>query len=162
LWTLTYDAYGNPITATDPTNRQFQMDYTAQGNLWKLRRPDHQDPVTHQTVYSQWTYNRDMAGRVTTTVDPLGNTWSRTYDDAGRLTRVQGPAGTNLRYVYDARYRLTALWNDAITPNVQLASYTYDAAGQLRSGHQGHVPGWSVRHNQPGLGGTDHQPDLSL
>jgi len=133
LWTLTYDAYGNPITATDPTNRQFQMDYTAQGNLWKLRRPDHQDPVTHQTVYSQWTYNRDMAGRVTTTVDPLGNTWSRTYDDAGRLTRVQGPAGTNLRYVYDARYRLTALWNDAITPNVQLASYTYDAAGQLAS-----------------------------
>ncbi|MCP3938146.1 MAG: hypothetical protein GY708_22595, partial [Actinomycetia bacterium] len=74
-WSFTYDTYGNVLTATDPTDRVFEFEYTAHGDLWKFRRPDHLDGS--QVVMSEWIYDRDAAGKITAVTDPLGSTWTR-------------------------------------------------------------------------------------
>jgi RHS repeat-associated protein len=130
-WSFEHDAFGQIVAATDPTGRVFEFEYTAAGDLWKFRRPDHHD-TEQQLVQAEWTYGRDAAGRITAITDPLGHTWTRTYDAAGRLVAIEGPAGTRVEYGHDARHRITsATVVDGVTDPV--TTYTWDAAGRLAS-----------------------------
>lgn len=75
-------------------------------------------------------YQRDVAGRVTSITDGNGNTVGYSYDDAGRLTGLTNFNGTVTTYSQDDTNRLVGL-GSRTTDNSVIASfaYTLDANG---------------------------------
>lgn len=175
-WTFTYNATGNVASATDPTDREFTLDYTAPGDLWKVRRPctetviepplggegmmmmmgggGEEEPLA---TICEWIYDRDTLGRLIATTDPLGNTWERVYDAAGRLEHVIGPAGTRLRYEYDEFSRLAAIVVQTEGETGPTTEFTYDAAGRLAAKEAPSGATWAYTHDGSGrlIGITD-------
>jgi YD repeat-containing protein len=99
------------------------------------------------THLSDWSYQEDLAGRITTDTHVNVRTRAYTYDNAGRLTQTVEGATTRL-YAYDANTNRCALgsscptsnpaWTydeaDRITKSPQATSYSYDAqSGELLS-----------------------------
>jgi RHS repeat-associated protein len=128
-WSFGYDTLGEVTTATDPTGRVFEFEYSDAGDLYKIRKPDHHDQE-NDLVQAEWTYDRDLVGRITGITDPLGHTWTRTYDDAGRLVTIEGPAGTRVDYGYDAHFRVTSAKLEG-GANDSTTTYGYDSAGRM-------------------------------
>ena len=132
----TYNASGQPLTATDPNGNVTRFAYDAQGNLTSVTNALGQ--VTQMTSY-------DANGRPLTIQDPngvvttltynfRGQATSRTtaqwatsysYDAVGQLIKLTNPDGSFLSFAYDAAHRLTDI-TDA--PGAHL-HYTLDAAG---------------------------------
>jgi RHS repeat-associated protein len=79
----TYDAMGNPLTATTPAGRTMAMTYDARGQL--LTRTNALGHVE--------TRRYDALGRTTELVDPNGGTTRLTYDPLGRLVQRATPDG---------------------------------------------------------------------
>ncbi|ROO86856.1 RHS repeat-associated protein [Actinocorallia herbida] len=75
------------------------------------------------------TYSYDRAGRETKQTDPLGQEISTTYDAVGRTVTSTDPAGGVTAFEYDESGNLTKV----TTPAGAVTSYTYDLAGQLVS-----------------------------
>lgn len=74
-------------------------------------------------------YTYDLAGRLESTSDPLGNDWILTYDAAGNLMARTDARGQVTTYAYDVLNRQTAVdYADAGTADV---TYSYDAAGNV-------------------------------
>ena len=74
------------------------------------------------------TRNYDVLGRMTSLVDPAGNTWTYGYDSLGRnLTKTDPDAGT-WNYTYDDAGRVQN-YEDA---KGQTISFIYDAAGRTQ------------------------------
>jgi len=144
-WTFDHDGFGQVATATDPTGRVFEFEYTAAGDLHKVRKPDHRDAESN-LVQAEWTYTRDLLGRITAIADPLGNTWTRSYDAAGRLVTMEGPAGTRVDYGFDARFRVTSakLEGGADDPTT---TYGFDAAGRLATKTLPTGSTWTYAHD---------------
>ena len=95
--TVTYDAYGNALTTTDPLNRTTTTTYDTQG-LFPLRVAN----ALGQTLAT--TYDPGT-GNVLTTTDPNGQVTTTQYDALGRPTAVIGPldpvALPGVLYSYD-------------------------------------------------------------
>lgn len=72
------------------------------------------------------TRNYDVLGRMTSLVDPVGNTWTYTYDSLGRNLTKNDPDSGNWIYRYDDAGRLQN-YEDA---KGQTISFVYDAAGR--------------------------------
>ena len=74
------------------------------------------------------TRNYDVLGRMTSLVDPAGNTWSYTFDSLNRnLTRVDPDAGT-WTYGYDDAGRVVS----QADAKAQTTTLEYDAAGRAQ------------------------------
>jgi RHS repeat-associated protein len=118
---LTYNAYGEPLTVTDPLGRTTALTYgtsgNANGNLVAIR-----NPLGHITTIDAY----NAAGQPLQTTDPNGLVTSFTYDARQRLTlRLVGGEAT--RYSYWPTGKLKTLTN----PDGSLLSFTYDGAQRL-------------------------------
>jgi len=121
-WTMTYDADGNLLTATDPLSKTWTYTYDAAGNLLTSV-----SPTGLQTAYSYesngqprtvtlpggrvWSYAYDGQGNPIGRTDPLTRVTTFGYDAAGNLTLVRDPRGSETRFEYDANRRRTrTIW----------------------------------------------------
>jgi len=147
----TYNAFGEPITVTDPLGVTTTYTYNATGDLTSSSRPLLGTGQT-QTV----TYQRTDAahpGDVTSMIDADNFTWAYTYDSNGYRNSVTDPLGDKTTYVFNAdgwmtsstapsqyltrqdtfvRTPVTGSWGTATDGNVwtlQAGSATYSTNG---------------------------------
>jgi YD repeat-containing protein len=146
LWTYTYNAYGQVLTATGPRGNLATSDpnYAASTTTYQYyattdtaHAPPHYqagdlqqvtDPAGHVTQYLQY----DGNGRVLQQVDPNGTTTSFTYYPRGWLqTRTVTPPGSSTSqstsYVYDGGGQI----KQVTQPDGSQINYVYDAAHRL-------------------------------
>lgn len=117
--TLTYDAFGRPLTINDGASREATFGYDADGRVTSVTYND-------GTITVGFTY--DGSGNLTQRTDGSGTT-TYTYDDANRLlTRADTAGGKTLTYTYDPVGNLTSLSDGGGTRN-----YTYDTRNLLTS-----------------------------
>lgn len=115
--TLTYDPFGQVLTATDSLGRTWRFTYDVYGN-----RTSATDPLGRATsaVY-------DAIGRPISITDPNGQTTQLTWDGGNRLVKVTDPRGGETRYTYDGRGNVrTATDAEGTT-----TTFTYDGVGNL-------------------------------
>jgi RHS repeat-associated protein len=75
------------------------------------------------------TESYDTQGRLTSTVDAVGNTTSLTRDGSGRIVTIAAPGGRSLTLAYNASGKVSTLSG----PTGVLAAYAYDAQGMLQA-----------------------------
>ncbi|MFD5435128.1 RHS repeat-associated core domain-containing protein [Kitasatospora sp. NPDC127067] len=73
-----------------------------------------------------WTYTYDLRGRQTSATDPDTGTSTRTYDAASRLSTTTDARGRTLTNTYDLIGRKVGLYQGAVAPANQLASWAFD------------------------------------
>ncbi|WP_216361273.1 RHS repeat-associated core domain-containing protein [Caulobacter mirabilis] len=132
IWTMTYDAFGRPATATDPTGRRSSTAYGQNGQPAFCK--------TSTTEASQAgglnltsTFACDARGDVTSAADPRGNVSTTSYDALRRKTETLGPAGTGIRtqWSYDVVGRVLEqrAW-DATAGVWRTSATAYSPAGR--------------------------------
>jgi RHS repeat-associated protein len=94
---LTYNAYGQPLTITDPNGTQTTLTY------------DQRQRVTSRQVGSETTqYSYYPTGLLETVTLPDGSSLTLSYDGAHRLTKIADGAGNYVSYTLDALGNRTA------------------------------------------------------
>jgi len=116
--TLTYNGFGEVLTATDPMQGVTTNTYDAQGNLLTIK-----DALNNTT-----TFTYDTRGQLLTAKDARNNVTTLTRDASGRLSEVKDAANHTTTYAYDSRARMTSATN-ALN---EATGYEYDAAGRLK------------------------------
>ena len=144
VWTQTWDASGNLLSATDPLKRTttYTYDilndltsmtdplgitttytYDASGNLLSVSTPLRGTKAAQTTAYAYG--DTTHPGDITAMTDPDGKTWSYTYDTNGDLASVSDPLGDKTTYQYNS-----IGWKTAQTsPKGFSSNFTYDAFG---------------------------------
>lgn len=119
-----YDPVGNLAERIDPDGAVIGYHHDALGRLLAKQYPDG----------TETTFSYNAQGRITRAANPEIS-YSFNYDVAGRITGVSDSRGWNLEYSYDAAGRRTG----ALTPDGRRVDYGYDPAGRLAeindSGH---------------------------
>ena len=145
----TYDAYGNPLTSTDPLERRTTTAYDEATKTFPVRVTNHVGHVL-ETSYHPGT------GNVLSTTDPNRQVTQNRYDPLGRLIKVIGPedseAEPGVRYEYDltrlptrvtkqvkaaaspVSYYATHSFADGLGRTIQTRSPAQDPAQQIVSG----------------------------
>lgn len=122
--TLPADAQGNTYTAS--------MTYSPNGQVASMVQPVAYTGASTKTLLTRTTtYTYDLAGELTSVLDPTGDTTSYVYDGAGRQTQVT--QGVYIKSVaYDADGRPTTI-SKGTSGNLQpVASYdSYNPNGTL-------------------------------
>ncbi|RPI08192.1 MAG: RHS repeat protein [Zetaproteobacteria bacterium] len=135
---MTYDAYGQVLTVTDPLEHTTTFTYTGQGDLHTLT-----DPIGHTT-----TRTYEAVTRLVTQTDPEGSTTTHEYNTSNRLDRRIDPLGRVETFTYDANARLCTITQAPLNtvgidydaanrrtlltlPNGVSTEYQYDAASRL-------------------------------
>ena len=130
--TKTYDAYGDLASVTDALGNVTKYTYDALGDRITMT-----SPAGVTTAYAY-----DATGKsLTTTLDgytgnpsapiPAENLVqdSRSYDPAGRLASDTNVKGTTTDYTYYGNGRLASSYVPGTPANVDVHTYSYDAAG---------------------------------
>lgn len=113
--TYTYDAVGNLLEVKDPTGQKVTREYDENGQ------------VIAETVGSDTVrYAYDVSGRLTKTIDALGNESKVAYNNKGLKSSVTSPEGRVTAFGYDEMGRLKTA-TDALG---NVSSVSYDANGQ--------------------------------
>jgi len=138
--TVTRNAWGDPLTVTDP-------DSTTSTTTYFLSRRVHTRSDGHSTF--TWTYNPagdvtqvarpdgvwkagyDAAGHVATQTDGMSRVTSFTYDPVGRLGSVTDPGLRTTTFGYDGVDNRTLVTD----PMSRQTAYVYDVADRLREVH---------------------------
>jgi len=115
--TMTYNAYGQPLTVTDALNQTTTFAYDASGNLVTTT-----DPLNNST---QRVY--DAVSRLTSLTDPRGLQTQFRYDGLNRVTEIADARQGLTRFSYDQNGNLLTV-TDAKT---QTTTYTYDSMDRL-------------------------------
>jgi RHS repeat-associated protein len=116
--TLTYDPVFNKVTSiTDPLGNISRFSYDVKGNLLTSTDADGNSS----------SYQYDSTGLLTQATDALNQTTKFTYDAFGNVISVTDPLGNTTSYAYDAISRLIQVI-DALG---RRTSFTYDAMGRL-------------------------------
>jgi len=97
-------------------NSYFEYSYDRMGNITSIRTKD-----------GAYTYEYDLKGQLVSATDPYGNTTTYAYDPAGNRTEVK-VSGVRTAYTTNSMNQYTAIGN---------RSYSYDAAGNLRTMNDG-------------------------
>lgn len=139
----TYNPNLKVQTIKDALNRITRMDYTGEGLLQRVTRPDNTQVNFAYDNLSRLTDVTDPRSKVTQYHFDQGFTQSRTqnpdtqdtlttYNSAGLVASVQREDGFAVSYQYDSLNRLTSVQSDGANP--QGISYVYDtcAYGQGR------------------------------
>jgi len=134
-WTMTYDGYGRPLTATDPTGRKVTTAY-GQSSQPAFCRTSVIQASQSGGLNLTSTFTCNTRGDEISATDPRGNTSTTSYDALRRKTEVNGPAGTNIRtqWVYDAASRMLEekKW-DAAAGLWRTSTTGYSPAGRART-----------------------------
>ena len=93
----TYNAYGQPLTITDPNGVVTTLTYDARERITSRQ------VGTETTAFSYY-----PTGLLNTVTLPDSSTLTYTYDDAHRLTQIADGAGNSMRYTLDALGNRTA------------------------------------------------------
>ncbi|MFB9312904.1 RHS repeat protein [Nocardioides plantarum] len=111
---------GNDPTATGAVKNVTA--YDAQGRPKSVTGPDQLST----------TVGYDLFGRTVSNSDPASGTSTTTYNDNDQVIATKDARGQQLNYTYDILGRATGLYQGASATNAsELASWSYDAAGQL-------------------------------
>ena len=127
-----YDAYGKPLTITDPNNVTITLGYDAEERLTSRQIG------TEITHYSYW-----AIGLLQTVTRPDGSTLTYTYDPAHRLTQISDSAGNSLVYQLDGlgNHLSETAYYPGTSPTVaRTHSWAYNTLGQL---YQDDSCGWN-------------------
>lgn len=125
---VTYDA-ANRVASVTTAGQTWEYDYTTSGST--------RTTVITDPLNNEWTAVSNLAtNRLTSWVDPLGNTTSYLYDAQGRNTRVTLPEGQQTRLTYNARggvteTRLVAKAGSALADIVTSATYPSSCANPV-------------------------------
>jgi RHS repeat-associated protein len=137
-FTTTFDAAARTLTNRSPQGRQDVTVFDAQGHVVETDSPGF-DPVKltydahgHLVTVTQgartYTLGYDLAGNLTSVVDPMSRTTRFDYDAAGSVQSRTLPGGRQISYAHDGNGNVTAL-----TPPGQSAYvFTYTAADLLQ------------------------------
>ena len=130
--TYAYDDADNITSITDPAGNTTSYTYDAFGN--PLTRTDPQ--LTTQTSPGVWTYTYDADSEQLSVTDPTGAQTQATYDDLGRQATttdvVRGSSGTEY-YTTTSQYDGAGNLLTQTSPLGVVTSYTYDAAAEPTS-----------------------------
>lgn len=113
------DAFGRPVTITDPTGAVTHLEWTVEGHLARRTAAD--------GTTESWTY--DGEGNCTTHTDPMGAVSHFEYTHFDLLSARTGPDGVRYEFEHDMELRLTRVTN----PQGLTWDYEYDEAGNLTS-----------------------------
>jgi YD repeat-containing protein len=137
LWQFAYSSFGKVTKVVDPTGRETDFAYAANGI--DLTTVTQQTGTGPQTIAS-FTYNSQH--RPLTYTDAAGQTTSYAYNAAGQLTSVTNALNQTTSYQYDSLGRLTAIINaDGKTQ----ASFTYDPFDRVATFTDSE--GWSASYS---------------
>ena len=142
----TWNALGQRLTKTDPTNRVTRNVYNATTNYLQ------QVIIADGTLNLTTAFGRDAAGNINSVTDPRSYTHTGEYDTSRRLTRYLGPTGTSAEtkwfydndgrvdYVQSATGETSAPWattdytywptsriKEVKDPDNRITQYTHDA-----------------------------------
>jgi RHS repeat-associated protein len=153
--TLTYDAFGRPLTINDGVSREATFGYDADGRVTSISFNDGTitviasydgsgNLISRGDASGTTTYTYDLANRLLTRANTVGGkTLTYTYDPVGNLTSVSDGRGTT-NYTYDTRNLLATM----TTTNGTLYTFSYDADGRRTATFFGTVTGnttWAAR-----------------
>jgi RHS repeat-associated protein len=129
-----YDLAGNRTQETDPLLRTTTSGYDAQDRVVQVTQPDPDGagPRTSPVTAS----SHDLAGRLASVTDPVGNRVRYAYDAAGRLTEVTDALELSTTYTYDSAGQLLQVTDR----NGRHRSFSYDLAGRRTS--EAWLDGW--------------------
>lgn len=83
-------------------------------------------------------YQHDAVGRITSMVDPMGQTWEYVYDneDRQRFVKVPAPTSGGSQLVTEYRYDAVGNKTSEIDANGQVTRFVYDNRDNLKETHQ--------------------------
>ena len=132
---FTYNAAGQPISATDPLGNSTQFAYDG-GDLVSVTNP------LGQTA-SRFV---DAAGRVLSVTNPLGQTAGFEYDALNRMTRVTDPLQGVTQFAYDPNGNLLSLTDG----RGNSTTYAYDNTDRVQTRTDPLLHSESYQYNQNG------------
>lgn len=115
---ITYNGLGEVLTATDTMQGVVTNTYDAHGNLLTTK-----DPLNNTT-----TFTYDTHGQLLTDKDARNNVTTLTWNTSGQLAEAEDAASNATTYAYDGRGRVTSVTN-ALN---EVTNYEYDAAGRQK------------------------------
>ncbi len=129
---VTYDAYGNPLTRTDGLGIVTKYEYSDLGLLSAViqnykANPGSGDDPNATNVRTEYTY--DAVGNLTKIKDANGHETSYTYDVLNRLWKITDPLGKLTEYGYDALGNRTSLQDAKNNTTI----FGYNLAGRLQT-----------------------------
>ncbi|MGM0575916.1 MAG: PKD domain-containing protein [Myxococcota bacterium] len=116
-WSMTWDALGLPLSATDPKGQEVSWEYDAVGLA-----TSYTDPAGRT-----WSFEYDAAGAPVRAVDPAGHEWRVEYDAMGRVVAREDPLGNRRTYEYDLSGRAVAV----VDETGARTAYAYDPMGRV-------------------------------
>jgi RHS repeat-associated protein len=128
LSTDTYNAYGLPLTHTDPLGRATKYTYDTNNIDLLTVQQLTTSPSTYSTIATYGSYNSQHLPATYT--GPDGQTWHYTYTTLGQLSTVTDPNSGVTTYNYDASNRLSTIVN---ANSQTVATYTYDSADRVQT-----------------------------
>lgn len=140
---FTYDAAGNPLTATDRAGDTITLTYNARGQLLTSTNEEGgvttftYDPTTGlldtatDTDTGVTDFDYDPLSRLTTVTRPDANTVDYTYDALDRVVTATDEENVVTRFAYDANSNVTGLTRAEGTPEEQVFAFDYDLLDRL-------------------------------
>ena len=117
--TFTYDASGNPLTATDRAGKKTSYTYNPAGQVLTAT-----NPAGGATTL---TYNADAT--LATMKDPAGNMTAYSYDNLKRLAKIQFADGATRSFTRDAIDQILSVTDE----RAKTTTLAYDANNNLQS-----------------------------
>lgn len=158
---LSYDALNRATSVGETLPNGFSVTlgyaYDANGNRTRMTTP-----------WGSFSYTYDTLNRVTSVLNPAGQTVAFAYDALGRRTKMTYPNGVATSYAYDAAGQVTQIVHQKIASQSAIAfdNYTYDAAGDrtaIVDSHGSHGFAYDALHRLTAAGhpGTSTLPVLA-
>ncbi len=159
-----YNSLGQLVLMLDAEGNQFTSERDANGKVISERG---QNVVNGNIVVSNWSYQYNKNGDVTSTTNPLGTSTLMSYDALGNMTRSLNPDGSSQNIMWDATGQQTGLTSkkgtflvlerDAVgreskvtLPNGATVLYRYDSVGNRTSTTVGGISSQQVSYDAAG------------
>ncbi len=142
----TYNYAGKPITVADALGNITYTSYDTEGQATAMTQTSGEEEQAASYTY-------DQLGRLTRTIDSMGNPVGITYDALGNITGVTDAKGGTTTYEYDTSGNLTA----ETSPVHAVSRYTYNAQNLLEEAEN--AAGETTRYTYDALGRITEMTD---
>ncbi len=142
----TYNYAGKPVTVADALGNITYTSYDTEGQATAMTQTSGEEEQAASYTY-------DQLGRLTRTIDSMGNPVGITYDAMGNITGVTDAKGGTTTYEYDTSGNLTA----ETSPVHAVSRYTYNAQNLLEEAEN--AAGETTRYTYDALGRITEMTD---